>query len=137
MRIPGRKRRKDPEPPAGPPLPLEVGVSAADYGVLVTIAGELDIATAPRVRAALTAHDVAGGEAVVADLSDVKFMDSTGLSLFLTLEGELRERGGRLAIACPEGAARLIFDVTGVDEHLKLYPSRDAAEAALAHGLDP
>jgi anti-sigma B factor antagonist len=131
MRIPGRRRRKDPEPPASAPLPLEVEVSAAEFGVLVTIAGELDIATVPRVREALSAHDVAGGEAVVVDLGDVTFMDSSGLSLFLTLERELRERGGGLAIACPDGAARLIFDVTGVDEHLRLYKTRDAAEAAV------
>jgi anti-sigma B factor antagonist len=133
MRIPGRKRRNDAEPPASRVLPLEVNVTAADFGVLVTITGELDIATVPRVRAALSAHDVAGGEAVVVDLSDVTFMDSSGLSLFLTLERELRERGGRLAIACPDGAARLIFDVTGLDGHLPLYPSRDTAAAAVVH----
>lgn len=132
MRVPGRKRRKEAESPASRALPLEVDVSAADFGVLVAIAGELDIATVPRVRAALSAHAVAGGDAVVVDLSEVTFMDSSGLSLFLTLERELRERGGRLAIACPDGAARLIFDVTGVDEHLQLYKTRDAAEAAVA-----
>jgi hypothetical protein len=38
----------------------------------------------------------------------------------------------RLAIACPEGPARLIFEVTGVDGQLRLYGSREAAEAALA-----
>ena len=65
------------------------------------------------------------------DLSGVTFVDSSGLGAFITFDRDLRARGGRLAIACPEGPARLIFEVTGVDGLLRLYGSREAAEAAL------
>lgn len=106
-------------------------VGAASFGTVVAIAGELDIGTARRLQRAFTSTAVIESDAVLVDLSDVTFMDSTGLSLFLTLDQQLRERGRRLAIACPAGAARLLFDVTGIDEHLQLYASRDAAEAAL------
>ena len=58
-------------------------------------------------------------------------MDSTGLAALLTLERELAARGGRLAIACPEGPARLLLDVTGVAERLVPHPTREAAEAAV------
>jgi anti-anti-sigma factor len=108
-----------------------VHVSAAAFGALVTIAGEIDIATVPRLRAALAAAELTGSDAVVADLSDVSFLDSTGLSVFLTLDRDLRERGARLAIACPEGPARLLFDVAGVGEILSLYPSPEAAVAGV------
>ena len=110
---------------------LGVAVQAASFGTIVAIAGELDIGTAPRLQEALSSSAVTGSDAVMVDLSEVAFMDSTGLSLLLELDAELRRRGGRLAIACPPGAARLLFDVTGIDEHVQLYASRDAAEAAL------
>jgi anti-anti-sigma factor len=131
MRI-RRPKRREPAPSASSQPPLEVDVSAAAFGPTVTIAGELDLATVPRVRAALASPEVLGADAVVVDLSGVTFMDSSGLGAFITFERDLRARGGRLAIACPEGPARLIFEVTGVDEYLRLYGSREAAEAALA-----
>jgi anti-sigma B factor antagonist len=101
-----------------------------EAGTTVSIAGELDIATTRPVRDALEA----AGDAVVVDLTDVTFMDSTGLGVLLAFERSLRERGGRMTIACPEGPARLIFDVTGVDKQIRLYGSLDAAQAAIAAG---
>jgi anti-anti-sigma factor len=128
---PWRKRRREPVPVADLP-PLDVDVTRRPYGALVTIAGELDLATVPRVSAALTAEPVAGARGVVVDLAGVSFMDSTGLAALITLEHDLVARAGRLAIACPEGPARLLLDVTGVAERLTLRPTREAAEAALA-----
>ena len=132
MRIPGhRRRRPSRAPPARPGSPLAVDVAGATFGALLTIAGELDIATAPQVRAASATPVVVEADAVVVDLSGVTFMDSTGLALFLDLQRDLLARNRRLVIACPEGPARLLFDVTGVDQQVQLYPSREAAEAAL------
>ncbi len=131
MRI-RRKRPPAPPPPTADGPPLEVDVSATGYGAIVTIAGELDLATAPRVRDALASEVVERAEAVVVDLTGVTFMDSSGLAALLTFERDMGMRRRRLTIACPEGAARLLLDVTGVAEQLALYPSRADAEAAAA-----
>jgi anti-sigma B factor antagonist len=108
-----------------------VDVSTPPYGTLVAIAGELDIATVPRLRDALASGPVAQGHAVVVDLTGVTFMDSTGLSALVTFQADAEARRQRLAIACPEGAARLLLDVAGVAERMPLYPSRALAEAAV------
>ena len=50
MRIPRRKRATPAPPSAGGPL--DVDVSGTAYGAVVTIAGELDLATVPKVREA-------------------------------------------------------------------------------------
>jgi anti-sigma B factor antagonist len=128
---PWRKRQREPAPANELP-PLEVDVARRPYGALVVIAGELDLATVPRVNGALAAEPVAGARAVVIDLAGVTFMDSTGLSALIELDRALAARSGRLVLACPEGPARLLFDVTGVAELLALHPTREAAEAALA-----
>ena len=130
MMPPWGKRRREPPPPSGQaPLGLEVG--PARFGAIVSIAGELDIATVPLVSAALQDEPAAGAEAIVVDLSGVTFMDSTGLAALMTLQRDIDARGGRLVIACPEGPARLLFDVAGVADQLALYWTREDAEAAL------
>ena len=131
MRILRRRRTPVTAPPPGE-VPLDVEVSATAYGAMVSIAGELDLATVGRVREALGSETVEQAEAVVVDLTGVTFMDSTGLSALLRFERDLGARRRRLAIACPEGAARLLLDVTGVAEQLPLHPPRAEAAAALA-----
>jgi anti-sigma B factor antagonist len=130
MKIPRRKRATPAPPSAAGPLDAEV--SSTPYGAVVVIAGELDIATVPRVREAFASEALTHSGAVVVDLTEVSFMDSTGLSALLDFESELGARRRRLAIVCPEGAARLVLDVAGVAERLPLYPTRAEAEAAIS-----
>ena len=130
MRIPRRKRATP--PPAGPVPPLAVDVSGTPYGAVIAIAGDIDIATVGQVGEAFASEALEHAAAVVVDLTEVVFMDSTGLSALLTFESDLSARRRRLAIACPEGAARLVLDVAGVAERLPLYPTRAEAEAAVS-----
>ena len=71
------------------------------YGALVAIAGDLDMATVPRVSAALEAEPAPSAGAVVIDLAGVTFMDSTGIAALVKLDLALAARAGRMAIACP------------------------------------
>ena len=128
----GRRLRRRPNPrvaPDQPVRPLTVDVSAADFGTLVEVTGEVDIATSPQLRAGLAARPRTGGLLVV-DVSAVTFMDSSGLSVVLGLERETAAAGERLAVVCPAGPVRLLFEVTGVDTELPLYATRAAALAA-------
>ena len=127
---PWRKRLREPAPPSELP-PLDVDVAHTAYGALVAIAGELDMATVPRVSAALEAEPAASAGAVVVDLAGVTFIDSTGLGALVKLEHALTARAGRLAIACPEGPARLLLDVTGLAEQLSVFATRAEAEASI------
>ena len=126
-----RWRRRQREPAAVSELPpLDVDVAHTAYGALVSIAGELDIATVPRLIDALAAEPAATAGALVVDLAGVTFMDSTGLGELVKLEHALADRDGRLLIACPEGPARLLLDVTGLTEQLAVFATRAEAEAA-------
>ena len=82
--------------------------------------------------AALEAEPAASAGAVVIDLAGVTFIDSTGLGALVKLEHALAARSGRLAIACPEGPARLLLDVTGLTELLAVFATRAEAEASVS-----
>jgi anti-sigma B factor antagonist len=95
------------------------------------VRGEMDIASVDRVEQALDAaiRDSAG--AFVLDLSEVEFLDSTGLRMILHARALLARNDRALAIVCPPGPVRRLFDAAGIADLLFLFESRDAAARAL------
>jgi anti-sigma B factor antagonist len=97
----------------------------------VAVRGEIDIATVSALERALdTAIRISRG-AFVLDLSDVDFLDSSGLHALLRARALLGREDRALAVVCPPGPVRRLFDVAGIADLLFLYASRDDAAAAL------
>jgi anti-sigma B factor antagonist len=97
---------------------VELNVSSRfhDDHTIVTIAGEIDLYTAPRLHSELGAVLVDGMPTrVVIDMSGVGFCDSTGMNVLLSCLRRVRERGGELEIASPRPGVRKILQVTGLD----------------------
>lgn len=81
---------------------------------VVAVAGELDVATAPRLREILY-QVVARGEAtVVLDLLEVTFLDSTALGVLVGGLKRCRELGGELRLVVAEPRIVKIFEITGL-----------------------
>ena len=100
---------------------------------MVVVTGEIDMATAPMLGRELTSAVEAGESAVVLDLVEVTFFDSSGLRVAIVAHRDLGEKGRRLAVACdPEGHVRRTFTLAGLSEVLDLHPSREAALAEVA-----
>lgn len=82
----------------------------------MTIVGEIDLYTAPRLQAEFTRLlEESRTTLVVIDMSGVEFCDSTGMNVLLSALKRLRERGGTLEVAAPRPAVRKILQVTGLD----------------------
>jgi anti-sigma B factor antagonist len=94
---------------------------------VVSLVGEHDLHTAPKAREELRRVIAAGARAVVVDLTETTFLDSTVLSLLLGLRKELRA-GGRLLLVTDEPRVRRVFEIAGVDRFFDFFPSRRAAE---------
>ena len=95
---------------------MELNVSSRyhDDHTIVTICGEIDLYTAPRLHSELAGLLADGMPArVVIDMSGVEFCDSTGMNVLLSCLRRARERGGELEIAAPKPAVRKILQVTG------------------------
>lgn len=113
--------------------PFSVDVAELDAGVRsFNLRGELDHATAPELREPLDAAIDAGARAVLVDLTDCSFIDSTGLSVLVHAHSRLTDDGGRLEICCPDPQVRRLLEITGVDRSFGVHQSRDEAVAALA-----
>lgn len=94
--------------------------------VVVAIRGDVDIATAAELRNRLT-DAVEGHRAVVVDLGEVGFMDSTGLGVLVALHTRAVKLGGNLVIARPQKIVRNALRLVQVDTVIDVYESLDAA----------
>ena len=103
--------------------------------VVVTVAGEVDIATVAELRKRLAAM-AASGVPLVADLDQVSFIDATGLGALAGAAREATEHGTSLYVVCARPQTRRLFRVTGLDRQIPLV--QDLAEAlhALGAGRD-
>jgi anti-sigma B factor antagonist len=85
-----------------------------DHRALLTVAGELDIATAPRVRTAVAHLMGQGIRHVEVDLSDCVFIDSSGMGALLWSAHRLRAAGGDLVVLHAHGATARTIEMAGV-----------------------
>ena len=93
---------------------------------IVTAAGEIDIATVTRLRERLFAL-AASGRPLVADLNQVSFIDSAGLSALVGAANRADAYGGSLHVVCARPKIRKLFQLTGLDR--RLPPARTLDEA--------
>jgi anti-sigma B factor antagonist len=89
--------------------------------------GEIDLVTAHRLEEAGAAALDEGAHDLWIDISDVEFIDSTGIHALLQIRSRVEALNRRLAVICPVGPIRRAFALTGLDEALPLYMSRDEA----------
>jgi stage II sporulation protein AA (anti-sigma F factor antagonist) len=88
---------------------------------IVFVQGEIDMSAGLEIRDALSTAQQ-GSPDVIVDVSDVTFMDSTGINALLRAHRQMPP-GGSLRVAGATSAVRRVFDITGVSELLLREPS--------------
>jgi anti-sigma B factor antagonist len=93
---------------------------------VISVEGELDLSTAPRLKWMLLDSLQGDGGQVVADLSRVTFMDSTALGVLVGVQRNLAV-DARLAIVCTSENVLQIFEFSGIDSAFAIFPTLDQA----------
>jgi len=96
---------------------------------VISLRGELDVSTVPALAEPLRKAIAAGKTAVAIDLSELTFLDSTGLMVLLNGLRRVMRQGGRLAIACTNPTVLRLFEITGTESTFTIVDSREAALA--------
>ena len=82
----------------------------------MSVTGEIDLYTAPRLHSELTSALAASTPVqLVVDMAGVEFCDSTGMNVLLAAQRRAREAGGDLQLASPRPAIRKVLQVTGLE----------------------
>ena len=109
-------------------MDFEAASESLDRGIhVVSVRGEVDLATGPEFERALAALPEDAMESVIVDLTDCSFMDSTGLHLLTRTQHRIDRSAGRLAVVSANRSVLRAFGLTGLDEIFAIYPSRAAA----------
>ena len=105
---------------------LSLRIEAGSYGPTVRVSGEIDIATAPRLQKCLAS--LAEAPVVAVDLTEVPFVESSGIAVLIAEHKRRVAAGGQLVITGSSPLTLRVFDLTGVDGVLNLdgdSPSSD------------
>lgn len=108
-------------------LNFETSERQVGDATVVTVLGELDVATAPALQEHLRSSVDAGATTVVVDLLEVPFLDSTALGVLVDAAKTLREHDGSLRIALKEPRLKRLFEITGLTGTLPIYADVEAA----------
>ena len=100
---------------------------------VMTVAGELDLCSAPTLKWALTDVLTGGCSEVIVDLSPVTFIDSTALSVLVGVQRRLGP-GMRLAIVCANAKVLEIMELTGLVALFELFGTLEQALAGARDG---
>ena len=104
---------------------------------VISLAGEVDLYTAPEFKQQLLEVIGQGGKEVVVDFTDTTFIDSTTLGVLVGGVKRLRSNDGQLSLVCSDRNITKIFEITGLDRVFTIYPSRDEAVSKLGAGSEP
>jgi anti-sigma B factor antagonist len=113
------------ESPTGSIFVISQRELAGDTTVL-SVEGELDLSSAPRLKWALADSQSEGAKHLIVDLSEVTFIDSTALGVLVGAQRAMDE-GLHLAIVCAEENVLRIFELTGLDGMFEILPNLDDA----------
>lgn len=114
----------------GRPVSISVTTSEAGEVHIVHVAGEIDVTSAAVLRDALEALIADGHRRLVLDLSDVTFLDSTGLGIVVGRLKRLARHGGTMTVAASHERVLRVFTITGLDQLLAIHPDLEGAVRA-------
>lgn len=107
-----------------PELVIETS-ELSDSWTAMTVEGEIDLATADDLGAAIEAvRDTASGNLVV-DLNKASFMDSTGLKTIVMASRSFADEDRELVLAVEGGPISRLIDLSGVDSSIRVVPKPD------------
>jgi anti-anti-sigma factor len=109
---------------AGPgPAPLSIEVAEVrPRMVRISVAGEVDLTSAPLLREAVAEAISAAPEYIEIDLGAVRFLDSTGVAALVGADKSASAIGCRVVVTCPQPPVRRVLDIVGIWEKLRGDP---------------
>jgi anti-anti-sigma factor len=99
---------------------LEVTTQDSGGQVTISLKGELDLSSVGKVQEELRRVEAEGPALLVLDLSNLTFLDSTGLRAVVTADERARENGRRFVVVRGPDAVQRVFAITRLEERLEM-----------------
>jgi anti-sigma B factor antagonist len=109
-------------------MELDIQIDQSQDMCVVTLAGEVDVYTAPRLKEKLVSAIEGGCSNVVIDMESVGFIDSSGLGVLVSALRRARERDGSVRLVCTRDNILKILRITGLDKVFPIFSEKSEAE---------
>ena len=109
----------------------------SDNAYVISLAGEVDLYTAPEFKQQLLEVITQGAQQVVVDFTNTTFIDSTTLGVLVGGIKRLRTNDGELSLVCSDRNITKIFEITGLDRVFAVYGTREEAVSKLPDATRP
>ena len=112
---------------------MEISVAQTTAGnvPIVAVTGEVDVYSAPALKDKITELIGSGNQTLIVDLTNVAFLDSTGLGALVEARAATAEAGGSLPLVCSQERILKLFTITGLDGVFTIHPTVGDAVNAL------
>lgn len=110
-------------------MDLTLETREVDGRTVISVGGEIDVYTAPKLRDTVTELVGAGAYDLVIDLAAVEFLDSTGLGVLVGGLKKVRANDGSLSLVCDQERLLKIFRITGLAKVFDIHPDQETALA--------
>lgn len=108
---------------------LRTRTSTAGDSPVVSVRGEVDMETAPDLRALLLSAAQRSTGPLLVDLSAVSYMDSSGAGTLVLVKRELEKAGRKLVLINPQPRVRGVFEIANLDRFFTIVPTVEEARA--------
>ena len=112
---------------------LDLETSKKGDVAIISLRGEIDVYTAPRLRQALIDLVEGGSKDIVVDMDKVDFLDSTGLGVLVGGLKRVRAHDGSLRLVCTQERILKIFRITGLT---KVFPIHSSVAEAISDSTE-
>lgn len=106
---------------------MRVSVRRTGSHTVVEVTEVVDIATSGDLRKYLADLIEAGARSLVLDLSEVRYLDSTGLTVLVETYRALGTQSGAMVVVCADSLVRRVLEVTGLDRAFAVCDTVDEA----------
>jgi anti-anti-sigma factor len=103
-------------------LECEIGPALAGEPLVVSVRGEVDLATAPELESCVQQAFATAPDSVLLDLGGLTFIDSSGLRVLVALSNDARARGAALSLRNVPRHAERVLDLTGLSDWFNRAP---------------
>ena len=110
-------------------MDLTLETQEVEGATIISVGGEIDVYTAPRLRDRITELVGEGVYDLIIDMEAVEFLDSTGLGVLVGGLKKVRAHDGSLQLICTQERLLKIFRITGL---AKVFAIHDSTAAAVA-----
>ena len=102
---------------------MQIATTPGSDRYVITVSGEVDLATSPELDTAIIAAIESGTSSVAIDLTDVSFMDSSGLGVIVRGLKRCREADKDLDLVITNERVLKVFGITGLDQVITIHHS--------------